>query len=463
MWFQNNNKTVSSLMSDQVNLAEWQRRTRIAKAWDRYNGKFPDSLEKIKSDPHGQDNIKINLCRLIVDTSAFFLYGKPVGFEVDGQAESEDNTWLAECWSENKQQTLLLDAATNGGVTGDVFLKVRLPRPGEAYPRILVLDTGNVVAHTEHDDCTSAFKFVISWTAVDYRGKKPVTIQYRQTIERNDSGLSWEIVDEMSEGDKTHWVEIKRETWNYAFSPLVHAKNRPCPNSYNGLADLEDDVIDANEDFNRTLSNSQRIIRLHAHPKTFGRGLQAKDLDMSPDKVTIIHSERGELKNLEMQSDLSASRDFAKEIKQCFHQIASIPEIAAGKVEDIGNLSGLALSILYGPLIRLTETKQMFQGEMLKELNKALLEIRSKGKRKVMIQWPEILPKNEKEAAEIAVVKETVGVSKDTILTEMGYDAAAEADKRQEEQKADQAFGDRLLKEFERDGLTNRNSGNAGG
>lgn len=451
-----NNHPVSGLVSDQVDLAAWARRVRIATAWDRYNGKFPDSLEKIKSDPQGKDNIKLNLCRFIVDTSAFFLYGKPVGFEVDGKADSEEHAWLQECWSENKQMTLLLDAGTNGGVTGDVFLKIRLPG-GNAFPRITVLDTGNIEVHTRVDDCTVAEQFVISWTGVDRRTKK--TIAYRQTITLNDNGLSWEIVDEQSEGDNKAWIETNRETWAYPFPPIVHAKNRPCPNSYYGTPDLEEDIIDANEDLNAILSNTKRVIRLHAHPKTWARGIQARDLDTSPDKITVIQSEKGELKNLEMQSDLSSSLEFAREIKQGFHQIACVPEIVAGKLENVGNLSGLAMSILYGPILRLTETKQLFQGEMLVELNKALLEIKRSGKRKVTIQWPDILPKNEKEAADIAVVKSEIGVSKDTLMTEMGYDATAEMEKRQAEQEADQAFGDKLLKQFERDGLTTPPSG----
>lgn len=458
---------VSPRVQDQIALERMQRRLRLQRAWDRYHGKFPDALLPTKADPKGDDNVKLSLCGLIVDISTFFLFGKPIQFEVEnsttsrkrrqqkdaGEADADAaETWLQDCWAANRQATTLLDLGTNGGVTGDAFLKLKRPPPGEEFPRLIVLDPENVTPIWAADDYEDICEYRLEWTGTNPDNGKPVA--FRQTITKNASGMSWRMVDEKSEGDNARWSETGRETWPYAFAPIFHAKNRPNPNAYYGTADLEDDVMDANEDLNFVLSSIKRVLRYHGHPKTWARGIAATDLDMSIANIAVINSENGTLQNLEMQSDLSSSREFAKDLKAAFHEIASIPEVAAGKVENIGQLSGLALKILYGPLTRLTAVKQLYYGEMLSELGQCLLQMRTTGcKSKVSIQWPDPLPKDEIAEAQAAVEKQVAGVSKDTSLSEMGYDPETEAKKRADEAQAAQQFGDKLLQQFETGGL----------
>ena len=51
----------------------------------------------------------------------------------------------------------------------------------------------------------------------------------------------------------------------------------------------------------------------------------------------------------------------------------------------------------------------------------------------IKTQWKDPLSRNEKEEAETAVIHRELGVSKATLLTRLGYDPEAEADKRAEE------------------------------
>ena len=51
----------------------------------------------------------------------------------------------------------------------------------------------------------------------------------------------------------------------------------------------------------------------------------------------------------------------------------------------------------------------------------------------VVLQWPQILPTDRKAEADTATALEAAGVSKDTVLTELGYDPSTEAEKRQAE------------------------------
>ena len=48
-------------------------------------------------------------------------------------------------------------------------------------------------------------------------------------------------------------------------------------------------------------------------------------------------------------------------------------EVSVGKVDNIGALSGVALEILYQPLMELTYVKQMTYGPLLEEVNRRAL------------------------------------------------------------------------------------------
>jgi hypothetical protein len=72
---------------------------------------------------------------------------------------------------------------------------------------------------------------------------------------------------------------------------------------------------------------------------------------------------------LEVLGDLSSALEFYRELKQALYEVTSVPPVATGKLDSIGQLSGLALGILYGPLIAKTEKKQGTYGDMLEQIS----------------------------------------------------------------------------------------------
>jgi len=122
--------------------------------------------------------------------------------------------------------------------------------------------------------------------------------------------------------------------------------------------------------------------------------------------------------------------------------------VTAGRLDNIGNLSGLALKILYGPLVRKTEVKRRLYGSMIESLTGALLEFGGYGPGyHVDIRWPEIIPSDPVTEAAAADALQRAGVSQSTVLSEMGYDPEAEAEKRASEQTN---LGAALLTAFDR-------------
>ncbi|MFN3652345.1 MAG: phage portal protein [Armatimonadota bacterium] len=415
---------MSAVMLDQFAAAERERQARIERGWRRYHGEWPDPLRPTRSDPRGEDNIRLNFARLIVDKGAGFLFRGEPRLEVDGDGDGEADRWLARCWEANRKMTTLHRLAVNGGVCGHAFLRVRR-QPGAEFPRVVVPDPAHVSVRWEADDFEEVTAYHLHWHGVDPKTARPVA--FRQVLERD--GDRWLITDQESRGDDAAWVDRgPPEVWPFAWPPLFGCQNLPCPNEWWGLSDLEEDLLRINQAINFVASNVARILRLHAHPKTWGKGFQASELSIGVDETIVLPDPSSELQNLEMKSDLASSLELFRELRGTLHELARVPEVATGKVEDLGQLSGLALQILYGPLVELTETKRLLYGELLQEVSRRLLELGGFGtNHRVRVYWPEVLPRDPRGEAETARLYAELGVSRETLLARLGFDPEAEA------------------------------------
>ena len=63
------------------------------------------------------------------------------------------------------------------------------------------------------------------------------------------------------------------ELWNYEFPPILHWQNLPLAGSVYGKPDVTDDMIELQDGINFNTANIQKIIDLHAHPKTWATGV----------------------------------------------------------------------------------------------------------------------------------------------------------------------------------------------
>jgi hypothetical protein len=299
----------------------------------------------------------------------------------------------------------------------------------------------------EPDDIDEVAYYRIQYAATDPRTGKPLVV--RQEIERA-SPQAWTITDKVSREDSAYprWEQTGQATWPHPYPPIVECQNLPAPNEWWGRADIEPDILQTNYSINFVLSNIARILRFHAHPKTWGSGFTAQQLNVAVDETIVLPAADARLANLEMQSDLASSIEFYKRLKEALHEISRVPEVATGKLDSAGSLSGVALQILYQPLLEKTEVKRRLYGDMLVELNRRLLDLGGHGDdNETQIQWPELLPSDPKAEAETYLIQQQIGVSTQTLLSKMGYDP----DKEREQKEANaEEFGAKLLTSFER-------------
>ena len=415
--------------------ADVERKEQMGKAWDAYVGKFADPLKTEKDEIN--KNVKPNKCAPIVKKGVSFLFNETLKIETAANQDFTDGVW----GDDDEKMTMLAKIGTNGGVFGQVFLKL-IPAQGDMdSPRIVNLDPRIVRIVSDPEDCDLHLAYVIEYP-------KTSDMEKRQIIARvdPDSDLSitgdydledtWTITNYTKKGSASYWSQVGEvEDWPYPFAPIFTWQNLPCPNESWGEADLTDDIIHMNKVLNFTMSNISAILYWHAHPKTWGKGFKASQMSVAVNETLVIEAPDGTLQNLEMHTDLSSSRNFAEDVMARMNEQSRIPGIALGTNEPKGNISGIALKQYYQPILEKTTLKQRTYGKGIREVTRAALVVGSKiaatayEDYEVKLHWQPILPTDDLAAAQEALILKQIGVSDDTIMSGLGLNPDDEAKK----------------------------------
>jgi hypothetical protein len=452
------------LLTEELRRERERRRMGIAERWGLYDGHHPKPLKvkPPKSDqPAVDDNVTPNLLGMFVDKGVSWLMAEPPKFTLEhpdaaGTSSSSvdeggidvdpDEQYLDRVWKFNRGKTLLQKLAMNGGVAGHAWLRVVVPEKpaldvltGEPLMRLINVDPATIDVLWDQDDIERELAFLLEWNVV-VSGEQGVR---RQTVELDDNGESWTVSDYLSRGKSLTFEHLEDNTWPHPFPPFVGAQNLPRPNEYYGAGDFEGGIDHLNESISRVLSNLARIVRFHAHPKTWASGIGTAELSkviVDPDGIVGLPHPEAELHNLEMQSDLSGALAVYGKLKSLLHELSHVPDLSTEKMEGIGQMSGLALRILYGPLVELTTKKQGTYGDALEEANRRILAAAGVQEYDptldVCVGWADAVPADALEQVTVAEGKNRLGVSKHTLLEELGYDAEQEKDRSSDEAEA---------------------------
>jgi Phage portal protein, SPP1 Gp6-like len=425
-----------ALIAGELNARTWQERQAnstddrlqaIKTAWDYYEGRHPKPLN-VKP---GQvdDNTIVNLARPVVDKGIALLFGKPLEMQVDEDASSDNDVevFLDGVWAANDGPVLLQEVAQNGALAGLAAVKV-VPRVGDKQRpyRLINLDPSNLQIKCEDEDIDEVRRYRIQYTCADEQGEELVKRQdWTPTRDANGVALSWTGQDYTAKGaDKDFTPAGPPIPWAYALPPIVHCKNLPCANSVWGYGDLED--VRLNDALNLIASTTRKILRLHAHPITIAKNIQGGLLSRDAGAFWEIPNPDGDIKNLEMQSDLASSRDFYMQLRTAFYAMGRMPDVS--QIGNLGALTNFGLRVLFADALERTATKRNTYGGLIVRLNKLLCLLDGKGDNvQTTLTWADPLPTNAVEQAQEVTQKQSTGlVSDETLTVELGYDYADE-------------------------------------
>lgn len=402
-----------------ADIEERNRVDRIAKAWKAYYGQSPKPL-KMRKTERTDDNVRLNFGRLIVDIGVATLFGDEMRVEAPDDAPDAVQETLDRIIRTNGGDLLWQRLGLSGAIGGTMFYRLQQREDGSV--RILCLDPESVEVFWDADDYEKVTKYVVTWHTIDEVG---MGVARRQIVKPDGGG--WIIIDQQAiEGG---WRTLEETPWPYPFAPIGHAQNMPSPHEVYGISDLEPDVLQLIHSIERVASNINRVVRLYAHPRTWGKMIgESLIIDANPGSVLRLEHPNAELHNLEMQSDLASSIDLYGRLVSALHETTRVPEIATGKLDNTGSLSGLALKILYAPLIQKTESKRRTYGHGIQEMMRRALYLSGFSDEIIVeIHWCELVPTDPEAERRTAIIDSQLGVSKATILRQLGYDPEIEA------------------------------------
>lgn len=446
----------------------------IAHAWKAYRGDWKGQLPlKVdRGDP--DDNVLVNRCAPIVDKGISFLFGEMPTIEVKGPngkgaapKEAQD-ALIAALGDEDELATTLTMAAMNGGVSGHSFVKLCPPQPdsddpdGDAddYPRIVVQDPQNYWVVTDPDDVNCVLQYVCEY---DYSPRPGMTGTKRVvTARENATAKHWTVTTYVREratitgapagivalGDSGasvggSWMQVAEEDWAYAWSPIHDCMNLPNPNEYWGVPDITPDLIHLNAVLNYVESNINKIGRLHGTPWPFVTGVHARELEQAqggPGKITAIPSDEAKPGAIQWAGDIANLMAFAGSVRGDMDEQSRVPAVALGRPEALpkGNISGVALELMFQPLLEKTRLKRRLYGRLLCALCRHILEMLNAEWRDLTISltWPSLMPDDDQGAAQVALAANQVGMSQHFIVSDvLGQDYDEEMTYRQKEAK----------------------------
>lgn len=426
------------------------------------------------------DNIRQNYTGLVIDRSISMLLGQDVVFDLPGEpakgtdgkpVDQPNQKYIDAVWKANKKKILLHELGQFASIHGTGYVKIvpeaveSRDEPGVMLPRLIALDPAYLTIDTLPEDIGTVLRYTITYTvtiAGKERNRKEV--HERQYIPVNEKGLAvgqGEKVSGMLEGnwviedwimdDGGKWQLIRSEPWEYEFPPVVHFKNLPMAGAVYGKPDVSPDVIELQDRNNFVASNINRIIRYHAHPKTWGYCSQQSKQSWGADEMVIFGSPEAHLENLEMQSDLESSREFLLNLRQSLFDITRTVDISS-LADKLGALTNFGLHVLFMDALNKCRSKQELYGEALVEINHRLLALAGitpddGGE----VVWPDPLPVNESE--EIAGLGFDLNnglCSKETASIERGYDYEEEQERISESMEAEEDIGSRIMSMFDK-------------
>ena len=366
-----------------IDEADKARLDRYRKYWNMYKGSHWDT-PRGGGDPD-EKVITLNYSKRITDIMVNFLMKG--GFDITvpddpktPEDESATRTFvkqkLDDTWRMNDKSLLAFEIGQLGGVTGDCFTRISWeendPLEG-AFPRIEPLPSQYVFPSYGGSDGLNRRRMLrckIMWPQIEevlvrtmFRGPK---------VERKVVWYS-EV-----------WTAKKREKWRedklieeavnpFGEIPVVHIPNYPIAGEPFGISDIQT-ITDLNVELNDKATDISDVINYHGSPITVVIGAKVSTLEKGANRVWGLPP-GADIKNLELNGDLSASLNFFNLLRKGIFDLSGTPEAALSGPEHIAGTSGATLAQAYLPLIEQRDVKLELYGRGIRMINRLLLKV----------------------------------------------------------------------------------------
>jgi hypothetical protein len=418
-----------------------RRQKAIEHAWKAYNGELTPPLQRMEGQP--DDNVMTNRCQAIVDRGVDFLFGQEIAISAEEQAPKEAQKVLNSAWGRKESRLPLLQKLSmNGGITGHGFLRI-VPEPNGTY-RLVVLDPSTIFVQTAPQDCETVVLYCIQYSTAAMVKGSPAQVFYREEIARIDPDNDGDNGDPFADVDAhwsiQHWSRVGERgpwtasgapiIWPYVFPPIFGCQNLPKPNDFWGIPDITRDLVGVNDSLNFVQSNINRINKLFGAPIIYATGAGEQVIDIKPGKIIGLPLPESKIVSVSLASDIANALAFASNLRSDIDEQSGVPGVATGRLADIprGTVSGIAIELMFMPLLKKTDKKRCSYGDLIINVSKALFVLNGLSKDiDVSLSWQNPLPHDDLPSIQGALLKKQLGISDKTIQRELGYDPEEES------------------------------------
>ena len=416
------------------------RHTLISLYWQYYEGNHRKFL---KTTPGTyDDNTVINLCSQAVDRMSSFMFPTVprLKYSTKKAQKQVDTIWVEQEYI----PTLLTDCSISGLVGGHVYMRIDASNPQE--PKYVNLDPRLVTSFWDITNPQETLWYRMTWADANadnpqYHGEIFYIEDYVRSIYDpnavEDDG--WQIITYRWDPNLQNnmiMTEVDREYWPYDFAPIVDWKAQPKPFAKYGPSLLKH--LHVNDVANFLFSNTNRILRFHAHPKTIILGASKEELQQTAiDQVWAIPVTGAQVFNLEMQSELNASMMMFEQAKSSFFSQTHVVDTAAHK-DKIGQITNFGLHVLFSDMLDHTDVVRQLYGVGIQELiYRSMYIMGNKTAGHPEIIWPDPLPVNRTELVNSVKVEQSIGsTSPQTLAETLDRDYESEQDRLKQAKKA---------------------------
>ena len=403
-----------------------------------------------------------------------FLFGKGVGFgsrAADSQKRAEIESILKAVFAANGAVGFFQDMAVLGSVYGFVDCVVR---PDESFIGSSQGQysgfggTKNSLANSTSD--SSSFKKIIEFAQsiglelIEAPRALPVLDEddykkiryYVQNFYQNKNALSAKgnfltrLLNGKSSGISRESVQVTEiigpKFWQryenkqlvaegvnrLGILPVVHIQNIAQPYYYEGLSDVEP-LMPIQDELNTRLSDRANRITFQTFKMYLAKGIEGfEDRPVAPGRMWCTDNPEAGIEEFGGDARTPSEDMHIAEIREAMDKTSGVTPVVAGVLKDkLGHLtSAVALRITMLGTLAKTDRKQFTYGEGLKRICKMVLHILDSfgvypteaAERDIDVIFPTPLPENMMEKLKEAQIKRELGVSKEQVLRELGYE-----------------------------------------
>jgi len=217
--------------------------------------------------------------------------------------------------------------------------------------------------------------------------------------------------------------------------PVVHIQNLPQPFFYEGLSEVEP-LIPLQDELNTRLSDRANRVTFQSFKMYLGKGIENfLERPVAPGQMWTTDNTEAEIDEFGGDAPTPSEDAHINEIREAMDKTSAVTAVAAGLLRNkVGNLtSENALRIVMMGLLARTEKKRLTYGQGIERLCELILHAldvtgvmpTTREERRVRLHWQSPIPENTTQRLRDAEIKLRLGVPRDQVLAELGYETQA--------------------------------------